>query len=85
MVLSNGDRGFQGSLTDLNVWSGTLEDNEMIDFTSCRAVTKGDLISWDINKWKPASGFLNDKFKIEPAELESICKGKVKPFVVLSR
>ena len=36
-----------GLITDVNVWSRALSEQEMNDWTSCKNFEKGDLVNWE--------------------------------------
>ena len=47
-----------GSVTDAHVFNRTLEDEDMISFTSCeKSRVKGNVISWEANEWSLRSPF----------------------------
>ena len=46
-----------GSVTDGQVFSKTLEDNQMEDITSCNSDLEGDIINWENNVWNLKSPY----------------------------
>ena len=50
----SGGTGFMsmyGSVTDAQVFSRELTDQEMVDMTTCKAFLKGDMIQWETESW----------------------------------
>ena len=42
----------EGQVSDFNIWKRELTAQEMIDFTSCNKMLKGDLVNWDETEWE---------------------------------
>ena len=42
---------FSGLLTDVNLWSKALTEEEMMTYTRCINEGKGDVIEWAEAKW----------------------------------
>ena len=41
-----------GQVTDFNMWKRALTTQEMMDYTTCKRMLKGDMINWDTSKWE---------------------------------
>ena len=44
-------QGFMGKLTQLNIWSISLDTEFMISWTNCKNSQKGNLLEWNTNYW----------------------------------
>ena len=53
-----------GSVTDGQVFSKTLEDNQMEDITSCNSDLEGDIINWENNVWNLKSPYNTTEMKV---------------------
>ena len=42
----------EGQFTDVNIWSKPLTKQEMIDWTTCNTMSKGDALNWDTAQWE---------------------------------
>ncbi len=42
----------EGQVSDFNMWSRFLTEQDMKDFTTCGKMLKGDLINWDQSQWE---------------------------------
>ena len=62
-----------GSFTDFNVWSSSLPEEEMVDFTRCRKGMEGDLIPWNREDWTFTQGIEPEEFKVETVDFSSMC------------
>ena len=57
--------GPEGELSDFNMWNKALSVQEMIAFTSCRKMLKGNLVNWETSKWDITNMTVLDKSKDE--------------------
>ena len=62
-----------GSFTDFNVWSWSLSEEEMVDFTRCRREMAGDLIPWNREDWTFTQGIGSEEYKVETVDFYSMC------------
>ncbi|KAK3875259.1 hypothetical protein Pcinc_019858 [Petrolisthes cinctipes] len=68
-------QSFSGELTDLNVWSRRLEEQELADISGCRTRGHGDIIDWDTADFELGS----DVSKVE-VDLAVTCNVVPLPF-----
>ena len=62
-----------GSVTDAHVFNRTLKDEDMIAITSCEVSSvKGNIISWEKNKWSLRSPFKTTVMEVYDLERD-IC------------
>ena len=57
-----------GMLTDFNMFGKALNEQEMVNFTSCKNYTPGDTVSWESAIWKTKGVTTTNE------SLENICK-----------
>ena len=69
-----------GSFTDFNVWSTSLSEEEMVDFTRCRREMKGDLIPWNKEDWTFTQGIGPEEYKVETVDFYSMCSPQARNF-----
>ena len=62
-----------GSFTDFNVWSSSLNEEEMVDFTRCRKEMVGSLIPWNKEDWTFTQGIGPEEYEVETVDFYSMC------------
>ena len=64
-----------GIITDMNVWNTLLSDQDMIDFTTCKEMSKGTHFPWNIDQWH-INETLERKGKIRKVSIneEELCQ-----------
>ena len=69
-------RSLIGKMTDVNIYSNALSEDEMLAWTQCRQRTTGDVLAWETAEWDKEGLFAEEE------QVEEICFPKPK-FVVL--
>ena len=69
-----------GSFTDFNVWSSSLSEEEMVDFTRCRREMAGDLIPWNKEDWTFTQGIRPEEYELETVDFYSMCSPQARNF-----
>ena len=62
-----------GSVTDAQIFSRELSDQEMIDVTTCSAFLNGDILSWDREPWTLKSPWQSSEEEMLDLE-KDVCK-----------
>ena len=62
-----------GSITDINVWSVELTEDQMKEFTKCVSKVKGNLIPWNIDDWMFTPDITEDEYSRETVDFHSMC------------
>ena len=70
---------FNGDLSELNLWNVVLGDNDIFLLGQCKALTKGNILSWE-RKWIKSHGALVK----DGVDSNSFCKEQVR-FVVFPK
>ena len=63
------DQAFSGRIADLNVWNGSLPEEDIRAMAECRKTGDGDVVSWSGDRWTISN------VSMEETPLASLCAG----------
>ena len=67
-----------GSVTDAQVFSRELSDQEMMDMTGCRNFLTGDILSWESETWNLTTPWNSSEMEILDFEKDVCSNPEVK-------
>ena len=56
---------FNGEISELNIWNSSLDDQTISNIAKCKDTTKGNIVSWDRNKYIVNNAVVKDD--VDPA------------------
>ena len=71
---------FNGQITELNIWGDELEDERIANIASCKNLVRGDVISWEKDRFK----WKNVIFE-QDVDTSIICRPEKRFFIVPKR